>query len=103
LEASSSAETQSPPDSTGQRRSVHSTAYCLTSRTASGGRGYDGSVAMNNVPLGSKWYVHTGPMAGRTFTVNDRIGSGSQFDIWMSTCDACRQYGSRNIEIERVE
>ena len=57
---------------------------------------------MNGVPFGSKWKVLSGPMAGRTFTVNDRIGHSSQFDIWMASCDACYQYGRKTIDIERV-
>lgn len=94
--------TTSGPSSTGQTQAASSTAYCLTSQTANGERGYDGSVAMNGVPFGSQWKVHDGPMAGRIFTVNDRIGHSSQFDIWMSSCNAAIQYGRKHIHIERV-
>ncbi len=92
-----------PVVGTGHVRTVSSTAYCLRSRTADGGRGYDGSVAMNGVPFGSKWKALTGPRAGQVFTVNDRIGHSSQFDIWMSSCAAALQYGRKEIQIERVE
>lgn len=83
-------------------RVVSSTAYCLTSRTADGGRGYVGSVAMNGVPFGSRWLVRSGPMAGQVLEVNDRIGHSSEFDVWMPSCDAAITYGRRQIEVERV-
>lgn len=83
----------------GEERRVSSTAYCLTSRTASGGRGYVGSVAMNGVPIGSRWQVD----GGGTYTVNDRIGHGSGFDVWMPSCAAALEYGRRTITVRRVE
>ena len=80
-------------------RLVSSTAYCLRTPTADGGRGYVGSAAMNGVPLGSRWRVVE---TGREYTINDRIGHGSGFDIWMPTCEAAIQYGRRTITVERV-
>lgn len=85
----------------GSQRTVDSTAYCLTSNNAIGRTPRHGDVAMNGVPFGSSWYVHDGPYAGATLVVADRIGSGSQFDIWMG-CQAMRQYGRRTITIHRV-
>lgn len=90
------------PAGTGAHRTVDSTAYCLTSRTADGGHGYVGSVAMNGQPFGSRWRVLTGPAAGRELVVTDRIGHGSSFDIWMPSCAAADAYGRHNITIERV-
>lgn len=80
-------------------RRVSSTAYCLTSRTADGGRGYVGSVAMNGVPMGSRWQVD----GGGTYTVNDRIGHSSGFDVWMPSCAAALEYGRRSVTVRRVE
>lgn len=83
-------------------RVVSSTAYCLTSDNAAQRRPRDGDVAMNGVALGSRWHVVDGPFAGRTLVVADRIGHGSQFDIWMASCDAARDYGRRRITVEPV-
>jgi hypothetical protein len=87
----------------GQIRSVSSTAYCLTGTMASGRRVYWGAVAMNGVPLGSRWAVLSGPWAGRVLTVEDRIGHGSGFDVAMpGSCGAARSYGRRAIQVRRV-
>lgn len=83
-------------------RSVSSTAYCLQGRMANGEWVHDGAAAMNNVPFGSQWQVLDGTMAGRVFTVKDRIGSGSEFDIWMYDCNAAIRYGRQQIRIQRV-
>lgn len=87
----------------GNQRTVSSTAYCLTGTMANGQRVHDGAVAMNGVGFGVRWRVLSGPMAGRVFTVKDRIGHSSQFDIAMpGRCDAARRYGRHTITIERV-
>jgi hypothetical protein len=86
----------------GEVRSVDSTAYCLRGTMANGEQVHDGAVAMNNVPFGARWKVLSGSMAGRIFTVKDRIGHSSEFDIWMSSCDAAWYYGRQQIHIERV-
>jgi 3D (Asp-Asp-Asp) domain-containing protein len=83
-------------------RTVTSTGYCLDGTTADGGHTGPGEVAMNGVPLGSTWAVRSGPLAGRVLVVTDRIGHGSQFDVWFSTCSAARAYGRRTIEIVRT-
>ncbi|HEX2052772.1 MAG TPA: hypothetical protein VHJ78_03465 [Actinomycetota bacterium] len=82
---------------------VSSTAYCLTGRMASGRYVYYGAAAMNGVPLGSRYHVLDGPRAGSTLVVEDRIGSGSSFDIaYPGNCSAARQYGRRTISVQRV-
>lgn len=83
----------------GDARRVSSTAYCLRSATANGERGYPGSAAMNGVPLGSWWRVNE---TGLVYRVNDRIGHGSGFDIWMPSCEAALAYGRRSVTVERV-
>lgn len=83
----------------GDVRRVSSTAYCLRGRMASGKPTYSGAAAMNGVPLGSRWHVVE---LGRTFIVEDRIGHGSQFDIWFASCEAAIQYGRRTVTIRRV-
>lgn len=84
-----------------QGRRITSTAYCLTGTMANGQRVHDGAVASHVLPRGSSWRVLDGPLAGRTFTVED-TGPGATFDVWMSSCAEARQYGRRDIGIERA-
>lgn len=85
------------------RTGISSTAYCLTGNMASGRPTYEGAAAMNGVPIYSQWRVSGGPMNGRTFTVEDRMGSGSGFDVAMpGRCDAARAYGRQTIGLTRV-
>ena len=88
------------PRAGGDERTVSSTAYCLEGTMANGQRVYRGAVAMNGVPLGSKWQVIE---TGAVYTVADRIGHGSGFDIAMpGDCAAARAYGRRTITVRRV-
>lgn len=81
----------------------NSTAYCLTGTMANGQRASYGSVAVNGVPLGTRYLIQTGTWAGRIVTVRDRIGNGSAFDIAMpGNCGAARSYGRRNITVSRL-
>jgi hypothetical protein len=85
---------------TGDIRTVQSTAYCLTGVMANGQHTHRGAVAMNGVPLGSRWRDLS---TGAVYTVEDRIGHGSGFDIAMpGDCDTARAYGRRTITVERV-
>ncbi len=87
------------PQAGGDVRVVTSTAYCLTGTMANGQRAHAGAVAMNGVPLGSVWAVD----GAGTYTVADRIGHGSQFDIAMpGDCGAAIAYGRRTITVRRV-
>ena len=82
---------------------VESTAYCMTGAMANGQRTHTGAAAMNGVPLGTKFRVRTGPLRGEVFTVKDRVGYGSEFDIAMpDRCSAAYRYGRRVINIRRV-
>lgn len=83
----------------GEQRTVNSTAYCGGGTTASGEAAYDGGAAMNGVPLGSRWRVLE---TGAVYTVNDRIGSGSDFDIYFSSCGSANAYGRRTVTIEQA-
>lgn len=77
-----------------------STAYspCSSGKVmADGSRTRWGSVAQNTLRLGTRIRL-THPVHGRrTFTVRDRIGSGTQLDIWMPDCRAAIQYGRRRV------
>lgn len=81
---------------------MDSTAYCLTGIMASGQPVYEGAAAMNDVPLGTQYRVIDGPRAGEVFTIEDRIGHSSEFDIaYPGDCDAAIRYGRRTINIAR--
>lgn len=84
-------------------KTVNSTAYCLTGTMANGQRASWGSVAANGVPMGTRYAINSGPMAGLVVTVRDRIGHGSSLDIAMpGNCGAARSYGRRQISFSRL-
>lgn len=101
--APQAARATAPAPASGPVTRVSSTAYCLTGRMASGKFVYAGAAAMNGVRLGSRYRVLDGPRAGATFTIEDRIGHSSGFDIaYPGNCAAARQYGRRTISIQQV-
>ena len=90
-----------PPQQVSGYQVVSSTEYCDHGTTADGEQAgkTPGGAAMNGVPFGSRWQVEE---TGATYYVNDRIGSGSDFDIWTSSCSAAMAYGRQTIHIRRV-
>jgi 3D (Asp-Asp-Asp) domain-containing protein len=60
---------------------------------ADGSRVRFGSVAMNMLPLGTRVTLHPGLYGRHRFTVRDRIGWGTQLDIWTPSCGAAIAYG----------
>lgn len=65
---------------------------------ADGTRTRFGSVASNRHPLGTRIRLVGARFGGRrTFTVRDRIGSGSELDFWTSSCAAARRCGRRRV------
>jgi 3D (Asp-Asp-Asp) domain-containing protein len=88
------------PTAGGDTRTVSSTAYCLTGTMANGQRVFRGAVAMNGVPMGSRWRVVE---TGEVYVVADRVGHSSGFDIAMpADCAAAVRYGRRTVTVERV-
>ncbi len=85
-----------------KRVTVESTAYALRGEMANGRPVHNGAVAMNCVPLGTRYRILEGPLAGRVVTVEDRIRRGSEFDIWVRTSAAARRYGRRTIDVQLV-
>jgi 3D (Asp-Asp-Asp) domain-containing protein len=77
-----------------------STAYspCSSGSTmADGTRTRWGSVASNWHALGTRIRL-TRPILGRRlFIVRDRIGHGTQLDIWMPSCSGAVRYGRRAV------
>lgn len=89
----------SPVD--GQR--VESTAYCLTSNMADGEPARRGAVAGNLWPLGTVLEVSDSPWGPGRFTVEDRIGSGSQLDFAMpGDCAGALDWGRRPVSVAVV-
>lgn len=77
---------------------MSSTAYCLTGRMASGKRVYRGAVASNDYPLGTRLRVSDSPWGAGVFTVEDRIGHGTQLDFSMpGDCAGARRWGRRTV------
>jgi hypothetical protein len=78
-----------------EERTVSSTAYCLPGPTW-------GTVAMNDVPKGTRWHILNGSRADDIVTVADRIGWGSDFDLWYDNCRDAKNYGRQKIRIVRL-
>jgi 3D (Asp-Asp-Asp) domain-containing protein len=76
-----------------------STAYCLNGRMADGSQTRAGSVASNAYRLGTKLTISPSPTGRRFFVVRDRIGYGSQLDIWVPSCGQARTWGRRSVTV----
>lgn len=75
---------------------LESTAYTHTgSNMANGEYPHIGAVACNMVPLGTKIYIE----GLGYFTVKDRIGGGSQIDLFMNTLQECINYGRKTVKV----
>jgi 3D (Asp-Asp-Asp) domain-containing protein len=78
-----------------------STSYCPGSSggtMADGHRVHVGAVASNRHPLGTRIRLVGAHFLGRrTFIVEDRIGSGSDLDLWSPSCSYSRRWGRRRI------
>jgi 3D (Asp-Asp-Asp) domain-containing protein len=81
---------------------VQATSYSPCSSgtiTASGEHVRLGIVAMNTVPLGTHVEISPPAFGRSTFTVEDRIGSRSQLDVYSPSCTAAVQFGRRTEHI----
>ena len=78
---------------------VSSTAYCLRGRMADGTFTRWHSVASNRHRLGTRIRLRLPRkiFGMRTFYVRDRIGYGTELDVWTSSCPAARAYGRRTV------
>ena len=75
---------------------AESTSYCLSGRMADGSHVRAGSVASNRHPLGTRIRLVGVTFSGRRrFTVRDRIGHGSELDLWSASCAASIRWGRR--------
>lgn len=82
------------------QHATRATAYCLTGRMADGTFTRDRSAAMNGVPFGTRVYLR-GAQAflngRRVFYVRDRIGHGTELDLWTPSCHKAIQWGRRGV------
>lgn len=79
-------------------RRVSSTAYCLTGRMANGQHTHRAAVASNDYPLGTRLRVSDSPYGPGVFTVEDRIGHGTQLDFAIpGDCAGARRWGRRAV------
>jgi 3D (Asp-Asp-Asp) domain-containing protein len=76
---------------------VDATAYCLNGAMANGNTVHVGAVASNNHPLGTRIRLARRVMGRRYFRVEDRIGWGTQLDIWMPSCGMAMAFGRRMV------
>ena len=82
---------------------LESTAYCLGGRMFNGRFTHDGAVAVpRSWPMGGWYQVRSGPLKGKVLKAEDRIGHGSQFDIWMP-CSRTAWYGRRSISVAQIK
>lgn len=86
--------------------SVDSTAYSDQGLTASGMWTGDGIVAvlpghiLDTYGWGTRVQILDGPLAGKVVIIQDHIGWGSQFDVWLPSEGECLQYGRRQIHVQ---
>lgn len=72
------------------------TAYCDHGTMANGQQTYSGAVASLSraIPFGTRVLID-----GRTYTVADRIGHGSTWDVWLPSCAAADRWGRRHLHV----
>jgi 3D (Asp-Asp-Asp) domain-containing protein len=74
-----------------------STCYSQGTVTASGEPVHVGIVAQNTLRFGTLIELDRPAFGRRYFRVEDRIGSGSELDIYNPSEAACIQYGRREV------
>ena len=81
---------------------LDTTSYCQAGTMADGQRTYAGAAAGNLWPLGTRLKILSGRLAGTVVTVADRIGWGSQLDIFSWSCNWSTRYGREMVKVEVV-
>ena len=81
----------------------HGTGYCQSGTMADGQETYWGAAAGNRWAFGTRLKLLTGRFAGRIVTVADRIGWGSQLDIFTWSCNEALWYGREEVQVEVVQ
>ena len=83
-------------------QSVSSTSYCQSGVMADGQQTFVGAVAGNMWPLGTHLFILSGSHKGEIVQVLDRIGWGSQLDLFTWSCKQAWQYGRQQILVEAI-
>lgn len=74
---------------------VVTTSYCLLGTMADGSYTRAGSAANNTLPLGTHITVDPPFLGRRRWVVRDRIGWGTELDLWAPSCALSRTFGRR--------
>lgn len=77
------------------------TSYCLSGRMADGSYVRAGSVAHNGYPLGTRIYLEPAVFGRHRYVVRDRIGWGTELDVWHPSCAVSRAFGRRRVVVVR--
>ncbi len=78
---------------------VSSTSYCLNGTMADGTPARRWSAAHNGLPLGTHVWITPAVRGRHRWTVRDRIGWGTQLDLWAPTCTQAIAYGRRTVHL----
>jgi 3D (Asp-Asp-Asp) domain-containing protein len=81
-------------------RAANATSYCLGGRMADGTFTRPRSAAHNGLRLGTRIRLvghPAGPRGMRRYVVRDRIGHGSQLDLWTGSCGTALRWGRRTV------
>ena len=81
---------------------LDTTSYCQSGTMADGQETYWGAAAGNAWPFGTRLKILTGHLAGTIVTIADRIGWGSQLDIFSWSCNWSAWYGREMVKVEVV-
>lgn len=82
---------------------ANTTAYCLTGRMADGTFTRARSAAHNGLRLGTTIRLvgrQAGPRGMRKYVIRDRIGWGTQLDLWTGSCATARAWGRRTVRFK---
>lgn len=71
--------------------------YCLSGTMADGQQVHQGAIATldRSIPFGTHITV---PGMG-TYTVEDRVGYGTDFDVWTSSCAMADRWGRHHLQV----
>ena len=79
-----------------------STSYCLNGTMSDGTWTRWGSAASNHYALGTRIQIDRAFYGRRRFTVRDRIGWGSDLDLWAPSCGMSLGWGRRTVRVRRA-
>lgn len=81
---------------------VNATSYCLHGQMADGSYTRPRSAASNILPLGTKIRLtgKAGPGGIRLYVIRDRIGWGTELDLWTASCSDALAFGRRNLRFK---